>query len=411
MGKMISIFRLAGFLLLASTIGARVEETEPVELARAIKFADRVVRVLPQGTDQTGFGLIVGERAGKIYIATPYHVAFGPPGRPSTLGPSPRIIFRSDRRTDVPARRLDGSPNDDLAAIEVVPPAGLTIPNAPVPTPAGLPRGTRVWNIGIGQDWDTPDRAGGLGTENPVNFRLRVTGLRTPAGASGGAAVTASGVIGIVLEDAGDYSLLLPIGRIVQVFTAWDLPVNLLTSNLASSARLPEISSFEYDDARLGVMRLEKGANGIWKLQSSVLYDPYIYIFKENRNFHGCNGAVLQYDERRTGVPRPRPQYPGSDPSLLEFVGELFVPGPECGRTYVGFPESGQERDIRGVVERRVPFAPPSVVERRVPFAPPMASPSKEDNPCAIYYEQFGQRYRPAFIDGQWVCERDDPKR
>jgi formylglycine-generating enzyme required for sulfatase activity len=42
--------------------------------------------------------------------------------------------------------------------------------------------------------------------------------------------VTAGGVIGIVLQDAGDYSLLLPVERIIQLFTAWGLPVNLLTS-------------------------------------------------------------------------------------------------------------------------------------------------------------------------------------
>jgi hypothetical protein len=59
--------------------------SEPEALARAKKFADQVVRVIPRHTDgapaPAGFGLVVGERAGKVYIATPIHcrVRTGPP--------------------------------------------------------------------------------------------------------------------------------------------------------------------------------------------------------------------------------------------------------------------------------------------------------------------------------------------
>ena len=60
--------------------------------------------------------------------------------------------------------------------------------------------------------------------------------LRTPPGASGGAGVTERGVIGIVLQDATDSSWLLPVERIIELFTAWDLPVNLLISPQAVSS-------------------------------------------------------------------------------------------------------------------------------------------------------------------------------
>ena len=102
---------------------------------------------------------------------------------------------------------------------------------------AQLPRGTWVWNIGIGQGWDMPDRAGGFGIEDTISRWRRVGELRAPPGASGGAGVTATGVIGIVLQDAGNYSLLLPVERIVQLFTAWGLPVNLLTSAAVAKPR------------------------------------------------------------------------------------------------------------------------------------------------------------------------------
>jgi len=222
---------------LLASMGCALAQTmsEPEALARAEKFTDQVVRVIPQRTDGmadqavAGFGLIVGERTGRAFIATPYHVAFGNE-RPSSLNATPGIIFRGEQYTTIQARRLPvASPTDDLAVIEVALPRGITLPQAPRVEAAQLPRGTWVWNIGIGQGWDTPPRAGGLDRDEPISRWRRVGGLRTPSGASGGAAVTAGGVIGMVLQDAGDYSLLLPVERIVQLFIAWNLPVNLLT--------------------------------------------------------------------------------------------------------------------------------------------------------------------------------------
>jgi hypothetical protein len=244
MGKIVRRVVTASVLLLAG-VGSAVGQTlsEPEALARAEKFADQVVRVIPLYANgapaETGFGLVVGERAGTVYIATPYHVAWGLE-RPSSLGATPGVVFRGDRYNTIRSRRLDvASAPDDLAVLGVAPPQGLALLRAPMVAAAQLQRGTWVWNIGIGQDWDMPDRAGGIGAQDVVTGRLRVGGLRTPLGASGGAGVTDSGVIGIVLQDASDYSLLLPVERIIQLFTAWDLPVNLLTAPRRPRCRFP----------------------------------------------------------------------------------------------------------------------------------------------------------------------------
>src|SRR5262249_34692952 len=156
---------------------------------------------------------------------------------PSSLSDTTGVVFRGERYTTIPARRLDvASARDDLAVLELDPPPALILPHAPMVLAAQLRRGTWVWNIGIGQNWDMPDRAGGLGPWDAVNGLRRIGALRTPPGTSGGAGVTDSGVIGIVLQDATDYSLLLPIERIVELFQAWDLPVNLLTSSGVASS-------------------------------------------------------------------------------------------------------------------------------------------------------------------------------
>jgi hypothetical protein len=196
-------------------------------MASAHQFADQVVRVIRQRSDGTrapaGFGLVVGERAGTVYITTPslplpccVNVAWGL-DRPSSLGATPGVVFWGDRYkhdSGPPAgcgqrAARSGNPRGPSTG-------GLAVLRAPMVPAAQLQRGTWVWNIGIGQDWDMPDRAGGVGTLDVVSNKLHVGGLCTPLGASGGVGVTDTGVIGIVLQDGSDYSVLLPVERIVQ---------------------------------------------------------------------------------------------------------------------------------------------------------------------------------------------------
>ena len=91
-------------MLLLAGVGSALAQSEPEALARAEKFADQVVRVIPLHTNgepaETGFGLVVGEQLGKVYIATPYHVAFGKE-RLSSFGATPGVVFRGERYTTI----------------------------------------------------------------------------------------------------------------------------------------------------------------------------------------------------------------------------------------------------------------------------------------------------------------------
>ena len=224
---------IAGLIVSAQLACASAQTTtEPEALARALKFSDQVVRVIPKRLDggpaSEGFGIIIGEDGRKLYIATPRHVAFGE-DRISSLSATPSVVFRSAPYSPVEAERLDvAGPLDDLAVVAVPAPRGLTPPQALMIATSDFQRGEWVWNIGIGGAWEAPDRAGGLGGLDAATNLIHVGALRTPLGASGGAGVTQNGVIGMVLQDGGDYSLLLPAERIVQLFTFWQLPANLL---------------------------------------------------------------------------------------------------------------------------------------------------------------------------------------
>ena len=220
-----------------SEMNFALAQTEPEARKRASQFKPQVVRVITHHIDGTeadvGFGLIVSEEKGRIYIATPRHVALGWGGSPP-LSDNLEIVFQSNPYDKIPAKRLPPdvtSPEerDDLAVLEVASPEGMTLPRAPIVNATRLQEGTWVWNIGINESWEMPDRAGGLGPENVLTGRRRIGELRTPGGASGGAAVTEDGIIGIVLQDGGDYSLILPIERIISLFQFWHFQVNLLT--------------------------------------------------------------------------------------------------------------------------------------------------------------------------------------
>jgi hypothetical protein len=213
--------------------GPVLAQSEPQARARAERFLDQVVRVLPriEGTPaaDTGFGILVGERDGRLFVATPHHVAFGQRNAAQIPDDAPRIAFRGDPFTQHPARRLPvGSLNDDLAVLEVPIPRGFQAPRIARVASSTVPRGTWAWNIGIGIDWDMPDRAGGVGPIDAVSRWMRVGSLRTPPGASGGAVVTEDALLGMVLQNGYNFSVVLTADRIVELFEAWRLPVNLL---------------------------------------------------------------------------------------------------------------------------------------------------------------------------------------
>ena len=181
-----------------------------------------------------------------------------------------------------------------------------------------------------------PDRAGGLGPQDAVTGLRRIGALRTPPGASGGAGVTDSGVIGIVLQDASDYSLLLPVERIVQLFTAWGLPVNLLTSAEPSSTGPTAATHTSITTAKL----IAEGTT----LSGSLVpgQDRHFFQFKASstktrvilrkRSKGGFQGAVDIYDHNENRVAREAEGValvgPGQDqPITLSFEshpGELY---------------------------------------------------------------------------------------
>jgi hypothetical protein len=219
----------------------------------ALDFQRNVVRIVPKTPDgqdgPSGFGIVMGERDGKLYIATPDHVVRGS----DELGPAPDVIFQTEQGRRYPARRLEElripPAQGDLAVVEVARPASFRPASIGIIAAGVVPDAAPVWNIGRGGRWLVPTSPGGFQSLDPQTNHALVEDLPTPPGSSGGAVLTERALLGMTLRDSGAQRLtyVFRADRLVEAFRSWQLPVNFVTRTTTPTAAppprsLPEVS-------------------------------------------------------------------------------------------------------------------------------------------------------------------------
>ena len=224
------------FLLLTMPIGRA--QSEPKLLEPLKTNAVRIEATWPSGNAQYGFGFIVGERASaQLYIATANHVV-----RDMDQGKSMSVkVWLRGEGAATTAELLDNSSSVlDLAVLRVIKPQGFSWKAdglGSVGEP-GKERGLAVWFIGRDRDWFTPVIPGRIAT---VDFesRLHLEGLPVRVGSSGAPLVGDSGIIGMLLKDAGDTSYGIPIEKVQQAFNQWSYPFTLTPPSAGSTSAAP----------------------------------------------------------------------------------------------------------------------------------------------------------------------------
>lgn len=220
----------------------------PTDLAEQIKI--NVVRVIPQYEDtttddrpQVGFGIIIGEDARTLYIATPWHVVWGT-DVPSKLNDKPTVVFFGSPATSKTGTRLKlALADDDLAIISVPKPSNVQPMKVARVDVKAVTKGTPVTNVGRDADWlvsYVPAFYEGQNAANP--HWLQAQGLSTPPGSSGGAVVSRDGLLGMVEEDGGGVSgssRFLAVERIAEIFKNAGYPSNLLSPEVSVARVLP----------------------------------------------------------------------------------------------------------------------------------------------------------------------------
>jgi hypothetical protein len=184
---------------------------------------------------ENGFGFIVGERGGSLYIATANHVV-----HPEDAGVEPvkvQVEF-FDRQGAMIDATLLGTHDvtHDLAVLTVTPPSGFQWKKQCLGGAEQRKRSSEVWNIGKTRQWLVPVSPGRVASEEIIDGQMDLETMQILPGSSGGPLVASSGIVGIVLRDAADNATALDITYVKSYFKKWNHPWDLEASGAAAPA-------------------------------------------------------------------------------------------------------------------------------------------------------------------------------
>jgi hypothetical protein len=183
----------------------------------ALALRSNVVGIVAERSDgmHNGFGFVVAERQGQVFIITANHVvrSGGPDGEATRI----LIRFFQEQGRPYQATLLETSDQTyDLAILQAQLPAGLTWQQA-VLGPQRAERGTPVWFIGRSGEWYVPTVPGRINTLT-LDLKYRLDNLSVRVGTSGAPLIADTGIIGMVTSDASESSEAVSIDIIARAF-------------------------------------------------------------------------------------------------------------------------------------------------------------------------------------------------
>jgi len=176
--------------------------------------------------EENGFGFVVGEKSGRLYIATAHHVVAS--SDPDTTTLKVEVEF-FERRGKMYKAELLGTHDSarDLAVLTVPPPAGVTWTKKCMAGPEKQKRGVPVWSIGRVQEWKVPVEPGHVASDTSPDWMLELEGTVVQRGSSGGPVVSDTGIIGMIEQDSAGNTRALSIDLIQRDFQGWNHPWGL----------------------------------------------------------------------------------------------------------------------------------------------------------------------------------------
>jgi hypothetical protein len=208
-------------VMLPSALQAQQSAGETLSLA----LRSNVVSIVAERSDgiQNGFGFIVGERQGQVYIVTANHVvrSSGPDTTSQIL-----IKYFHEQGRAYQATLLETSHQAyDLAVLQARAPTGLTWQQDALGLQK-VERGTPVWFVGRSAEWYVPTVPGRINTFT-LDAKYLIDNLPVRVGTSGAPLIADKGIIGMITADAGESSQAVSIEVIGRAFAQWNLPWGL----------------------------------------------------------------------------------------------------------------------------------------------------------------------------------------
>ena len=221
--------------------GGAIQAQDTSDLA--LQLRANVVRIeAPNlGNAENGFGFIVGQRSGQIYIVTAQHVIV-PNDEPGVTAPTRvKVTFYSDQGKTYDAEVLGthDTPHD-LAVLRLPAPNGLTWIKESLAGAEMQRRGAHVWFIGRNSNWFVPVDPGVINSEHPTDdWRVEIERLPVRPGSSGGPLVARTGIVAMVQRGNEDDSFGLTIDFIKTKVQDWNYPWDLISARAAAQSLTP----------------------------------------------------------------------------------------------------------------------------------------------------------------------------
>jgi hypothetical protein len=224
-------------LLCASEQFAFSQADASDQMANALRQNVVRIKTTMSARDENGFGFVVGEKSGQLYIVTAHHVVAG--SDPDTITLKVEVEF-FDRRGKMYKAELLGTHDAarDLAVLTVPPPAGFTWMKRCMAGPEQQRRGVPVWSIGRVQEWKIPVEPGHVASDPSTDWMLDLEGTVVQPGSSGGPVVSDTGIIGMIEQDSAGNTRALSIDLIQRDFQGWNHPWGL---QLVAAAKPPVV--------------------------------------------------------------------------------------------------------------------------------------------------------------------------
>jgi hypothetical protein len=232
------LFALAA-LAIASILPLSAALAGDDDLALALRTNVVAISAEFQSQTQKGFGFVVGEVDGTLYIVTANHVVRSPASSDRPAQPARNLTVQFYESTADPvAARLRGEslpPPRDLAILEVQKPVGFRWEKASVAPDGSAVRGTEAWLIGILGTWRVPPTAGRIESDEPNIdgiFEIELGAVRV--GSSGAPLVSRQGIVGMVVRDSSATVKALDVRTIRKAIADWHLPWSASSASVAT---------------------------------------------------------------------------------------------------------------------------------------------------------------------------------
>ena len=262
-------------LFMGSAVVALAQPTGGEALALALRA--NVVSLVVERQDGThnGFGFIVAERGGQVWMVTANHVV-----RSGLPDEATRIAVRyfQAQGTSYPATLLETSDRTyDIAVLQAQAPAGLTWQQAAVGTQRAA-RGTSVWFIGRSGAWYVPTIPGRINTL-ALDLRYLIDNLPVRVGTSGAPLIADTGIIGMLITDASESTEAVSIEVIARAFAQWNLPWHLTAMQDGVTRDPTPTTSDQPGASEVGTLcpTLSNGETGILLTVSSHGHEHQVY--------------------------------------------------------------------------------------------------------------------------------------